>query len=355
MANNKDENQYVLAADIGGTHSRFAIFELRSMPGDTPRASLRLVRKVRLRTQESGGSANLIRALAAASGDDAGYLTPVSPRPVALSLAVLAVPGPTAGSDPAEGPSDEVCHCPNIPWPIVQQEIRAALNGVPVRLLNDFAAQGFACACLPGPLDITPVRPGAAKPFSPLAIVGAGTGLGQCLVLPGNPPAILSSEGGHSLFPFVGEEEFAYAAYLANTTGRKEIIKDMVLSGSGLAHLYAFHTGESLDPHEVPAKAARHFTTLQWCARFYGRSCRDFVLNSLSLGGVFITGGLAAHLPGLLDHPAFAEAFQDEPAMRHLLSAVPVYHFRNQDAGLWGSAAFAALALRPGAELVAKD
>ncbi len=353
------EARNILAADIGGTHSRFAVFRLRVLTENgRKRAALRLVRKVRLRTQHSGGSAELIRALAATTADDGAYLTPVSPEPVPLSLAVLAVPGPAAGSDPAHGPNDEVCLCPNIPWPMVQADIRTALGNVPVRLINDFAAQGFACAGVPGALDILGVLPGAAHAApagAPLAVVGAGTGLGQCLVLPGNPPKVLGSEGGHSLFAFAGEEEFAYAAYLAKATGRAEIIKDMVLSGGGLARLYAFHAGETLDPHDVPARAAAHPVVLEWMARFYARSCRDFVLNAMALGGLFITGGLAAHLNGLLAHPAFAATFRNEPAMGHILAAVPVHHFRNQDAGLWGSAVFAALALHPGAALVAED
>ncbi len=346
------EQKQVLVADIGGTHSRFAVFALRDLPEG--RTGLRLLRAVRLRTKQSESSTDLIRTLAASPGDDGAYLTPASPEPLSVELAVLAVPGPTAGADPAVRLEGEICHCPNIAWPIVQADIEAALGGVPASLLNDFAAQGFACACAPAALDIAPVAKGTARPGAPLAVVGAGTGLGQCLVLPGNPPVVLGSEGGHSLFPFAGEEEFAFAAYLAKVTGRKEIIKDMVLSGRGLAHLYAFHTGELLDPHEVPAKAAKHSATLEWCARFYARSCRDFALNTLAAGGIYISGGLAAHLPGLLDHPAFSGTFRDEPAMRRLLESIPIHHFRNQDAGLWGAAAFAALVLRPGAELMAE-
>ena len=336
----------VLAADIGGTNSRFALFEGKAEEKAMPvQASLSLVRKITFPTQQSHSASELIQTLVASRGDDGGRFMPdcEEERPV---FAVLAVPGPASMADPASPPpSDTVCHCPNIPWRIAQVEVSEALGGMPVRLINDFVAQGFAAALQPGLLDAAPVLPGIAREGFPTAIIGAGTGLGHCVVLPGAIAKVMGAEAGHCQFPFEGKAERDYARFLAEGRGTNRLTNEMVVSGSGLVFLYCYLTGEKLHTHEAPAKSALHPVVLEWIARFYGRVCRHYTLNTLSLGGIYITGGLAANLPKLLEHPAFAEELRKEPAMARMLEGIPVWHIRNQDAGLVGAAAYASLAL----------
>ena len=352
MATRTSATHRVLAADIGGTSCRFALFSYERRAEPDARAmlqSLTLVRKVVFPTQQNTSTAMMMRTLASLAGEDGGYCTPLSPAPEYPSFAVLGVPGPAGVADPAasgpQEPEGGVCRCPNIPWPIAQRDVASALGGVPVRLVNDFVVQGFAAALLPGMLDATPVLAGTADARYPVAVIGAGTGLGHCAVLPGSTPRVLGSEAGHCLFPFEGGEEQAYAKALAAHHGTERIVCDYVVSGGGLASLYAFHTGEKLPPREVPARAAAHPATLAWMARFYGRACRQYVLATRALGGVYIAGGLAANLPEVLLHPAFAQALRGNDAMTHMLETVPVWRIRNQDAGLVGAAVFAVLAV----------
>ena len=84
---------------------------------------------------------------------------------------------------------------------------------------------------------------------------------------------------------------------------------------------------------------------MEWYARFYGRACRNYVLATLALGGLYITGGMALRVPAL-SHPAFAEEFHNSLAQERLLRNIPVFHVRKPEAGLWGAALYGLLGKR---------
>lgn len=326
----------LLTADIGGTHSRFALFSL-DLAAPAPLESLALLRSVRFSTQSAANTSDMMRLLA-----DTGLFPASSSAGESLvDAAVLAVPGPTSLADVTLPPlRNEVCHCPNIKWPMESEAVSGFLGQIPVRLINDFVANGFGCAFLPAVAETFPALPGTARPGFPQAVIGGGTGLGHCLILPGQKGVVLGSEGGHAIFPFTGEEE-EIARYFRNALCIDGPVGDNVVTGSGLATLYAYYTGEKLHPFEAPARVAGHGEAFAMMARFYGRAVAHYAMSTLALGGVFITGGLAANLPGLLEHPEFAAELRERNAMRHILAPVPVWHVRNQALGLWGAAACA--------------
>ena len=317
----------LLAADIGGTNSRFALFALKEAPSALP--DLELVREQWLPTARYESFTELAHDLRLPDG------SPFVP-PETL-LASLGIAGPVQGGS---------CRPPNIPWNIHTDEAAAALGIPGVLLVNDFVAQGYACllAALKmrtrAALEITELYAGK-KNAAPFALVGAGSGCGKALVLP-EARMVLPSEGGHGEFPFRKDEE-AFANQLRDILGEK-IIVDMLVSGDGLCRLFAYHCGENLPPAEIcsrlnPPRTAAEHKTLSWFARFYGRVCRNFVLNAMALGGLYVTGGMAMRVP-VLENPAFLESFRDSKDMGRLLQQVPIFHIRSQRAGLWGAAAY---------------
>ncbi len=360
------QGRFMLAADIGGTFSRFALF---SMQEDSTGLRLMLEpgSKIRLATRDYASFGALLSALRDVPAPGGYTLLAPSPRPgFTLACAALAVPGPVDNGH---------CFAPNIPWPLSAKEAEAA-SGAPAGLLNDFAAQGKACL-FPQILGLRVILPGESRPDSPCAVLGAGTGLGKAQIMPdpdqrGTPavpvlagakaeqaayihlPAsaldaaglealsarVRPSEGGHAVFPFNGEAEAAYEAFARKMSGRKEIIGDMAVTGYGLTMLYAFHTGQNslLNPPEVTPLLASAPKALEWLARFYGRACRNFVLETMALGGVYLSGGMLSHVPGLLGHTAFEAEFRQSETQARLMRGVPVQWISNQDAGLWGSA-----------------
>jgi glucokinase len=290
---------------------------------------LELVRELWLPTARYGAFAALVHDLRLPDG---------SPFvPPGTLLASLGIAGPVR---------DGACTPPNIAWGIHTDEAIAALKIPTVLLVNDFVAQGYACllaalkAQTRAALEIVEVHAGKSA-VAPFALVGAGSGCGKALVLP-EARMVLPSEGGHGEFPFRRDEE-DFANQARDSLGER-IVVDMLVSGEGLRRLFAYHCGEDLPPAEVcsrlnPPRTSAEQRTLSWFARLYGRACRNFVLDALALGGLYVTGGMAMRVP-VLECPDFLESFRDSKEMGHLLREAPIFHIRSQRAGLWGAAAY---------------
>jgi glucokinase len=122
---------------------------------------------------------------------------------------------------------------------------------------------------------------------------------------------------------------------------------EFIVSGSGLSLIHQYLAGEKLTPAEINDGVAHNSETLDWAARFYGRACRNYALQVLARGGVYIAGGVAAKMPILVTHPAFERQFTYSKTMASLLQEIPVYLNANEESGLWGAAFLAAQKLKP--------
>jgi glucokinase len=164
--------------------------------------------------------------------------------------------------------------------------------------------------------------------------------LGQAALIPQTAGGhfALASEGGHASFPFETEAEFDYMKFLRRQTGETYVRADTVVSGRGLSLVHEYLTGEKLQPAEVAAKLHDDVESLKWMSRFYGRICRNFALQLLAFGGVYIAGGVAARIPSLVTHREFKTAFRRSKTMAHVLEKIPVMLNSNQESGLWGAA-----------------
>ncbi|MHC1700672.1 MAG: glucokinase [Humidesulfovibrio sp.] len=319
--------QRILAADIGGTNSRFGFFELGA-EADEPH----LLGIARLPTQQFESLVQLLQALFSEQ------------RPFAAAscdLAVLAVPGPVQG---------RFCRPPHIKWNIDLYDITKVGLGRGA-LLNDFAAQAFASrsravrdarVLQASRSDVQSVGGGT------VAVIGAGTGLGHCALVPDGRGGHLAvpSEAGHASFPLVGDNEHAYGEYVRRVTNMTYCTGDAVVSGSGLSRLHAFLTGEVLAPAVLAPRLQNFPRTVEWFARFYARACRNYALAVLALGGVYVCGGVAAKNPQLVQHPAFLEEFRLSPTQHDLLAGLPVMLNINEDSGVFGAALFGVQRLR---------
>ena len=85
------------------------------------------------------------------------------------SRTVLGVPGPVH-----QLPVRAV----NLPWLIDPSEISAVLNGSEVHLLNDLQATSYGTLVLK-PDDLCPLNEGQRDPQGNIAVIAAGTGLGE--------------------------------------------------------------------------------------------------------------------------------------------------------------------------------
>lgn len=304
---------HILAADIGGTGSRFGHFLHDGR-------ELTLLSTCRLATGDYGGGGELFEALASS-----GFAL----SPAEADIVVLAAAGFVDG--------DRRVRITARGWTIDGAALESSLGGTFV-VLNDLVAQAWATRSpLAGKTRILlegEPRKGVE------AVVASGTGLGKAFVVPDGRGGllVLASEGGHGTFAVENGDELDFLRFICDRVGPKGKELDFVVSGRGLAHLQAFLYGENLDEREVVAALGRSPLTVQWMGRFLGRVCRDTALDILSLGGLTLTGGVLSRSPFLVDQEAFREAFLRSDTMGTVLASVSVGLLADDDAGLWGAA-----------------
>jgi len=307
----------ILSADIGGTNSRFALFEARG-------ASLEMLDSIWLETHGARTFPELVEQLWASD-------FPV--RPGSFDAVVLAPAGAVYHGVTCP-------HLPNAPWGIDLREVDFGTSAA--RLINDFSAQAYACRTS-AVNDALVIQAGEPVEGETIGVIGAGTGLGySALLYTGGNWTALPSEGGHMAFPFVGREEAEYGEFNRIESGRNWPEGDSVVTGLGLQLVHRFLTGETLSPKAISAKLTPDSETAKWYARFYARACRNWAIGLMTTGGLFIAGGVAAKTPMLVQVPEFMEEFHNSHVYQDFLQTVPVRLNGNEASGLFGAAFYGA-------------
>ena len=314
----------ILAADIGGTNSRFGYFKIEE------EGQLSLVESRWIETGNSTSFSHLLKLL-----KDDGFTLSAEQS----DMAVLAVAGPVV--------KGVYSNPPNISWDIDVTNCRRDFGLQRCMLINDFTAQAYACR---SPIIDSAQRvvTGEIDPTATLAVIGAGTGLGMAALKPSGEGEfmVLPSEGGHSAFPVESRAEFEFMKFVADEMRAPYVEAEYVIAGRGLSLTHQFLTGNKLTAAQVGAGLSKDSKTLRWLARFYGRICRNYALQVLARGGVYIAGGIAAKVPALVTHPEFESQFRQSKTMSGMLEKIPVYLNCNQESGLWGAAFAGLLRLR---------
>lgn len=310
----------LLVADIGGTFSRFA---QAAVDANGPQA---LTAACRLATAQFDSLEQLL---------DRACTMDARLDIESCAALVLAVPGPVEEQTRAE--------LANVRWRVDIAALRQRYPQRPMALINDFVAQAFGCLTAAASAAI-PIQTGRGVPEAPLAVVGAGTGLGHAALLPDGRGGYLplASEAGHALFPFGDRAEQDYRRFLCETLGIDQPSADLVVSGRGLALLHQFLSGEALKPEQVAGCLTAQSPTTYWFARFYARACRHFALAVLPYAGLYVAGGVAARNPLLVNNDSWRQEFTDSPAKRSLLERIPVSLLTDTALGLWGAARYGA-------------
>jgi glucokinase len=258
----------------------------------------------------------------------------------------------------------------NLSWFLEANHLEKDLAIAQVNLINDFAAIGYGINGLE-PTDLKTLQIAEPQPHAPIAILGAGTGLGQCfLIRQGQQYQVFPSEGGHSDFAPRSELEFQLLKYLREKHQITRVSVERVVSGQGIVAIYQFlrdrqsatesadvaeairtweHearvTEKSVDPAAVIAIAAAHDylceRTMQIFAEAYGAEAGNLALKLLPYGGLYVAGGIATKNFPLLESGGFMRAMTDKGRMRSLLEKMPVHIILNPQVGLIGAALYA--------------
>jgi glucokinase len=326
----------ILSADIGGTKTNVALFEIQGK-------ELRSAGMETYHSREHTGLEEILGKFLAR-------------RDGAISRACFGVAGPV---------KDGRSQTTNLAWVVDSSNLARMLGLCRVGLLNDMEATAWAIGGLV-PKDLAVINPGRADPQGNGAVIAAGTGLGEAgLEWNGKERWPFASEGGHSDFAPRNELELELLRYLAGKFGH--VSYERVLSGPGLHNIYNFlrdtkraeepaWLAEALaggDPSAVIARVALERRAaiceraLDLFVEIYGAETGNLALKMMATAGVYLGGGIAPKIAERLKGKDFLEAFVSKGRMRPLLEDVPVNVILHDSAALLGAARWA---LRQGPE-----
>lgn len=332
---NESAAQLVLAADVGGTKT---LLQLRQIDVSQGGSGTPLVEQ-RYASQNFTSLTEMVQRFLEENGQ------PLPHR------ACFAVAGPIDG-----GGGRQRAQLTNLPWQLDSGQLSANLGIPRIILLNDFQAIGYSLGEL-SPSELSPLHAAPAQTRGPRLVLGAGTGLGVCLVMPdGEDVVSYPSEGGHMAFAPQDAQQQALLDFLQPEVGR--VSYERLVSGSGLVGIYRFLLSRlqqdedqllsATDPaaaigeHAVAGDHPLALEAVTLFTRLYGAFAGDMSLACLPTGGVYIAGGIAPKLLSCLQQGAFMDAFFDKGRMTELMHRFPVHVITNPQSGLLGAAYCAA-------------
>lgn len=236
----------------------------------------------------------------------------------------------------------------NHDWAFSTSKMKASLGFDHLEIINDFTAVSMAIPMLTADHVI---QFGGGEPVKdkPIAIYGAGTGLGVShLVHVDRRWVSLPGEGGHVDFAANSDEEDLILEVLRAELGH--VSAERVLSGAGLVNLYRAivkadnRVPENLKPKDVSERAladscidCRRALSL-FCV-IMGRFGGNLALNLSTFGGVYIAGGIVPRFLDFFKSSGFRGGFEDKGRFRDYVRDIPVYLIVHDNPGLLGAGA----------------
>jgi len=239
----------------------------------------------------------------------------------------------------------------NLPWIVDAAKLAEELQVQHVVLLNDLGGTGHSIEHL-SPSELCVLNPGKPEPGGTRALIAAGTGLGQSiLVWDGARYRVVASEGGHSDFAPHTEQQIELLHFMRRRY--PQVSWELILSGRGFRTLHEFlapnvkHDSFE-DPDADPAPEITQLGLAKTCpvcvetldlwTSIYGAEAGNLALKVLALGGVYVAGGIAVKILDKIKDGTFFNAFKDKWKFEKLLSNIPVSVVLNESAPLMGAA-----------------
>jgi glucokinase len=346
----------LLAGDIGGTKTILTLATAQaSTEGAAPTITTHF--EERYSSHDYFDLVPMVQTFLAAATQQLGYV----PQP---ETACFAVAGPVV---------DDTSQLPNLSWTLDARDLEKVLGIAHVSLINDFAAVGYGVLGLTAD-DLRTLQAGSPRSQAPIAIIGAGTGLGQgFLILQGDRYQVYPSEGGHSDFAPSNDLEFQLLRYLQDKHHLSHVSVERVVSGQGIVAIYQFlrdslgcdhpavcnptpvgqivktweqevgKAEKTVDPAAAISAAAKENQdylsdkTIQLFMEAYGAEAGNLALKLLPFGGLYIAGGIAAKNLDLMLDSNFLKTFAAKGRMNNLMTQIPIHVVLNPRVGLIGA------------------
>ena len=319
----------ILAGDVGGTKVNLALYDFID-------GNLKHARDKQYPAKEYSGLEEIVKEFI------------VSEK---VTAACFGVPGPVR---------DGRLRLTNLPWTLDSRELAAHHKIDYVFLINDLQANGYGIAEL-GADQIYTLSEGDARQIGNRALISAGTGLGEAFMIwDGRDYVPYPSEGGHSDYAPRNEDEIDLLRFLKQKYNGR-ISTERVVSGQGLTNCYEFlrevrgiEESASLaermaveDPNAVitemalAAKSEICEKAMDMFVSAYGAEAGNLALKILSVGGLYVGGGIAPRILEKLKDGTFMKAFTDKGRLSQLLVNTPVRVILESRTALMGAAAYA--------------
>lgn len=349
--NTKNYSSFILGADIGGTQTTLAVAGVKSDQQPSLLFSISF-------------SSPALTSLVPALNQLLTYS--LDHHKIKIDKACLGAAGPVSADR-------KTCQLTNLGWSI---DVRDILKNTPLKsvfLVNDFELIGYGLNLLNlnNKSDIFRVNTvklrSSQSSHSLRAVVGAGTGLGKSFLVHNkmrNFYLPFPSEGGHADFPAQNQQELELINFIKKARKINEVDYESLLSGQGLENIYAFLSktrkfsqvsqsrkiaqeinqsrNKPLLIAQYRKKDALCQETFRIFTRAFARCARNFSLDTLCFGGLFIAGGIAMKNQDIFKSREFLDEFYLSPKESALLKSIPVYVITNPHTSLLG-ACFAAL------------
>lgn len=346
----------ILAGDIGGTKTNLALYDwniertepvrLESFPSRDYTALEEILEEF-LNAQPTSSASETSDTMESASTDGGGKPT----EPIHIQAACFGIAGPVI---------ENRSQTTNLPWTVDGPSLSKQFAIPLVRLLNDLEATAYGVLLLrPDEIEVLNRGVPPAKRQA-LALIAAGTGLGQAILFwDGSSYRPMPSEGGHADFAPTNDNEIELLRYLRSQY--LHVSYERLLSGPGLHAIYEYlrdtrkneptWLAEKIKAGNPAAEIAEAGLkeqadiakqTLDIFASIYGAEAGNLALKALSLDGVYIGGGIAPKLITKLQDGTFMKAFTNKGRYKRLMTNIPVNVVMNPHAALLGAASVAA-------------
>jgi glucokinase len=320
----------ILAGDIGGTKTHLAYFTM-----EDGALSLSL-----LESYPSQNYRSLNEVLQAMLRD----------HPAEVTAAAFGIAGPVVNSK---------SNLTNLGWEVDARDVASMLHLRGVGLINDLQATAYGALRL-RESDMKVLNPGTPQPHATIAVIAAGTGLGEGgLVWDGKRYVAIASEGGHTDFAPRTDLEIDLLRFLL--TRHEHVSYERLISGPGILNLYEFFRSKadypepdwlrqersSGDPSAAVSQAAVDerdkvcALALELFVSLYGAEAGNLALKLLATGGVYIGGGIAPKILARISDGSFMQAFTAKGRHGGLLKKIPVRVILNDKTALFGAAHYA--------------
>lgn len=332
----KKSDNFLLVGDIGGTNSNFGLFEFLD-------SDWHLICSFHFKSKQIDDFTRIVSELVA-------HINKM--HQITIKHLCIAAAGPVS-------PARDYCTLTNAPISIDAKALKKALNLNCIAITNDFEVIEYGINRIT-PEYLIQIYTGQMRDRANKVIIGAGTGLGASIVYwdcGKKRYSPVMSEGGHSDCSVQNKTEYELLEFIQHSENRScNISWEDILSGAGIKRMYSFFRArdsaapsywrlgnDGPQPDEIFQSKdldAYAQATYQLYTKMYARFAKYAALTALSLGGLYIAGGIAAHNVSLFESEIFITEFLNCCKQQSLLRTIPIFVIADYNVSLYGAAEY---------------